>query len=461
MFLTINSGGETAQLEFHARLVNEISEHEREWELSNEETGHLISVRFLEEANILKKIKTKSNEIVTGENILEELINDFLKKELERRQEGFDESEDNEAEEPQPYDPKKINIRNERWSLSHVYDLINKYEEIDLSPDFQRNFIWDRKRRSQLIESLMLRIPIPAFYLSETETGKFQVVDGLQRLSTIRDFFGNKFYLKGLEYLKEQEGRYFRDIGQDKGIDRSFVRTIQLTQINVNIIEAKSPAKVKYDVFRRVNTGGKPLNNQEIRNCMAEKDTRYFINELAFSDIFKKATGNSVKTTRMQAQEMVLRFISFWHERIVHSPGWEYTGNMTGYLDNSLERMNRNKTKNHEEIRQAFHWGMQNAYHLFGKYCFRKCLPEHLLPGAKKQLINKSLFTTWSVLLSQFPPNMIVSKTGFEAFAKTLADYLKNNEEYYQVVSYRTNDKKSIDTAFKETGKLIKEKLGL
>lgn len=455
MFLKVTRAGKTTQLEFDVQFLEEKSEFVREWKLVPKDTSEAIVISFLEEAYVFKKVISISDEVIIEGKEIEEWVNEFLKEELERRQEGFDASEENDSDDPQPYDPQKISIRNERWSLSHVFELIHKYEEIDLTPDFQRNFIWDRKRRSQLIESLMLRIPIPAFYLSETDTGRYQVVDGLQRLSTIRDFLSNKFSLRGLEYLKEQEGRFFKQVGKDKGIDREFVRTIQLTQINVNIIEAKSPTKVKYDVFRRVNTGGKPLNNQEIRNCLAEKGTRNLINDLASSEVFNLATGNSVKTTRMQAQELVLRFIAFWYERTLKSPEWDYKGNMTGYLDDSIEQLNRNKTRHHDEIRIVFERAMHNAYYLFGRYAFRKCLPEHLKPDAKKQLINRSLFTTWAVSLGEVPTKQIKDKIEFESFSVVLAEKLATNKDYFNWVSYKTNDKASIDNAFKEACKLL------
>ena len=275
-----------------------------------------VKIEFKEREFILLKIGPLPKIVRTEKTDIETLINDFLKEELETRQSGFDDSDDNSQEEPQPYDPHKINIRNDRWSISHMFELIDKWNQVELSPDFQRGFVWDYKRKSQLIESLMLRIPVPAFYLSEAVDGKYQVVDGLQRLTTITQFLRNGFPLKHLEYLKDQENRYFTTEGKKKGIETSYWRNVLQTQITVNIIESTSPAKVKFDVFRRVNTGGKPLNNQEIRNCLSNENTRRLINELAYSEEFRDATSGSVGTSRMQAQELVLRFIVFWHEKI-------------------------------------------------------------------------------------------------------------------------------------------------
>ncbi|MGB1241985.1 MAG: hypothetical protein ACPG49_05660 [Chitinophagales bacterium] len=213
---------------------------------------------------------------------------------------------------------------------------------------------------------------------------------------------------------------------------------------------------MKYDVFRRVNTGGKPLNNQEIRNCLADSEPRNLLNELANSDEFIMATNGSVRTTRMQAQELVLRFISFWHERILKEENWTYKGSMTEFLDNAIELLNESKGKHHEKIRKAFSRGMKNAYHLFGEYTFRKCVLEDFAPDARKRLINKSLFTTWSVVLSQYDTSYIKSKTEFKTFAKKLAERLEKDRDYFDKVSYKTNDKESLKVAFGVTEELIK-----
>ena len=466
MFLELEIDNEVVTVPFKVQSKEDLEDntHCRLWSFISDDNDVLkgiVGVNFIEEAYILKEVTMKPSNLVTSDNTLAEIINELLKEELENAQEGIDDSEEGEEGEIQPYDPKKINIRNDRWSISHMFELINKWDEVDLSPDFQRNFVWDKKRRSQLIESLMLGIPVPAFYLSETLEGRYQVVDGVQRLTTIRDFLDNKFSLRGLEYLKEQEKKFFKEEGKKKGIDREFVRRIQLTQINVNIIEAKSPNKVKFDVFRRVNTGGKPLNSQEIRNCLAEKRVRALINDLAKSKEFIQATDGSVRTTRMQAQELVLRFIAFYQSQIVKSPEWNYTGNMRTFLDESIDLLNQDKSVSFDKLTTVFLESMKICQHLFGEYCFRKCLPDDLEEGARRQLINKSLFTTWSVILAQFQLEKVLPLVEHRDFAHILAKKLANHGQFYEWVSFNTNDKTSLEGAFKMTRELVKEHLKL
>lgn len=456
MHVEITRGEEIYPLELSARLLEQVDEYTKKWILENTDGDYPVAIRFTEQANVLKELVNLPEQLEQERSSIEAWINDFLKEELERCQSGFDNSEEGE-EEPQPYDPHRINIRNERWSIAHMFELIDKWKQVDLSPDFQRGFVWDYRRKSQLIESLMLRIPVPAFYLAETVDGRYQVVDGLQRLTTITQFLKNEFRLKYLEYLEEQEGRWFNEEGKKEGIDQNYWRNILQTQITVNIIEAKSPSKVKFDVFRRINTGGKPLNNQEIRNCLSETHTRELINGLAYSDDFRLATDGSVSTGRMQAHELVLRFIGFWHDRVLGLDDWAYRGNMTEYLDGLIELLNEFGPNRFSEIQGAFRRGMQNAHHLFGQYAFRKCLPEHLEPAARRQLINKSLFTTWSVVLATLDTDTIKAQMEPGIFTRKLAERLDKDEEYYTSVSYKTNDRIYVDKAFAIARELINQ----
>lgn len=134
---------------------------------------------------------------------------------------------------------------------------------------------------------------------------------------------------------------------------------------------------------------------------------------------------------------------------------------MTEYLDNAIDLLNRGKCAKTTEIKAAFLRSMENAAWLFGPYSFRKCLPEHLLPGARQQLINKSLFSSWSVVLSRFPVEQVQASVEEGAFAAVLAERLgdKDNTDYLTAVSYKTNDPPYVDIAFKNAEALLNEHL--
>jgi hypothetical protein len=261
-------------------------------------------------------ILEKDTEIDQPDDVLKSRLEELL-LELNPSQAsiGTEETELADEAEETPYDPEKIRVDTKQLSLRQVYDMM-ELEDIDLTPDFQRNLVWDDLRKSRLIESILLRIPLPIFYFAQDEDGKMSVVDGLQRLSTIRKFMNNEFKLNNLEYLKEKcGGKYYSAKNKDNtdngkpAIHSKYFRWINMTQITVNVIDPSSPFKLKYDIFRRINTGGQPLNAQEIRNCLASRPLRAALREMASLPSFKEATGWSVKDVRMESQELALRFI--------------------------------------------------------------------------------------------------------------------------------------------------------
>lgn len=206
-----------------------------------------------------------------------------------------------------PYDPKLIRVDPKVFSVRQVVDMIDE-EELDLAPDFQRRRVWRSRQKSLLIESLLLRIPLPVFYFSADSEGKLQVVDGVQRLSAIYEFVKGKMPLSHLEYLGDELGGMTFD--QLRG--SIWYRRILNTQILANVIDPQTPDAVKFDIFRRINTGGSPLNAQEIRHCMSSPRSRDFLRSLCDTRSFVEAVGPKiVNHVRMVDRELALRYVSF------------------------------------------------------------------------------------------------------------------------------------------------------
>lgn len=456
--------------EFMLLLLEQASPpNSRFWRGEIEEFSPTVWAQFVEVNGTVSNLK-HSEQLDPFHDILFERLNDALRELREGEMEGVEVTETGEIS-PQdrdlvldPYNPDDIKVRSGQFPVFQIFDMIKK-KDIDLNPDFQRHLVWDMKRKSRLIESTLLGIPLPVFYFSQDKDGVFHVVDGLQRLTTIRDFMSNKFYLRNLEHLKMCEGRYFEmdeNIKESKALERRFQRRIEQTQLSVNIIESSSPPKVKYDIFRRINEGGKPLNQQEIRNSLAKPHTRKLLRDMVYSDAFILATSGNIEKRepgvsdqRMGAQEMALRFVGFC---LVKQGKSTYQGDMNSFLDDTLDKINMMTEMELNELREQFLRAMANCVHMFGPFCFRKCLSPHLLPGAPRQLINKSLFTTWSVATCEIQPK-IVKKLPLGAFSKILAIELDKKEEYYTVVTLRTNDRRYLESAFNITEQLIKENL--
>ncbi|WP_123150052.1 DUF262 domain-containing protein [Mesorhizobium delmotii] len=352
-----------------------------------------------------------------------------------------------------PYDPETIRVDTKPFNISLVYEMI-KDGDINLSPDFQRQFVWtDIGARSRLIESIMLRIPLPVFYMSQDRSGRLHVVDGLQRLTVISQFLDNRLKLRDLEYLKEEEGKIFRDDDPAKCIDQRYRKRIMQTQIMFNIIDPQTPTDVKFDIFKRINQGGRPLNAQEIRNCMSAPATRALIGSLATSEEFLAATQASVGTVRMQNQELTLRFLAF---RLTQLGLLEaYSGNMDRFLDDATDTLNNNESV-HGILARDFRQAMRNGEHLFGQYAFRKCLSSDLEPGARRRLINNSLFTTWSVTLADIP-DARTRQQAEGSFATLVAEELERDLAYLDSVTSGTNDRRRLSYAFSVARRFCEE----
>lgn len=370
-----------------------------------------------------------------------------LKEQQESYESGFEYDEGEEENDTGikvPYDPQLITVAPAKFSLKEIVSMVDGDEDeepvLDLAPAFQRDYVWDNGRKSRLIESILLNIPLPMFYLSRDKNGKLQVVDGLQRLTTIYKFFKNEFRLSKLEYLKEEcEGRYYKKstLPEEKSLRPKLVRALRQYQIDCNIIEPSTPENVKLDIFKRLNTGGKELNKQEVRHAFMKKEIREFIKELVDSEEFKKATDSGINDKRMMAQELVLRYIGFYCLDIDNFLQLTYTSNMDDFLDNIAVALNNNKRIPYRAIEKNFIESMQKAVIMFDKRAFRK-IDVDLKGNAatKKYPINKSLFIAFSIILYSYTAEEIQEKGNIVA---EFARFLDEDEDFFDSISHNTN----------------------
>ncbi|AVF48291.1 hypothetical protein CMT89_08515 [Elizabethkingia anophelis] len=391
----------------------------------------------------------KDVRILDDDESIENKLDNILFEIIEIEKSGADTFNENDSSDINPYDPDKIKVRSDKIAVSILSKMIDN-ESIDLNPDFQRNLVWNSFQKSRLIESILLRIPLPMFYFAEDEEGNLSVVDGLQRISTIKEFMDNKFPLRNLQYLNEScEGRYYETKGKKKGLDPKYLKWFDLTSISANIIDPSSPSKVKYDIFRRINTGGRPLNNQEIRNCLTGKGLREALKQMVNLSEFKSATDKSIKSTRMEDQEMALRFLNFYqlYEKDQNIDGY------TGYMDVTLDEFTDKNTKNSilyfEKYISLFSNAMKNAEYLIGsRYAFRKIQLKDIEPNAYKQLINKALFVCCSILLADYDNEKIKELNEENALTKSIAGKIDNDNQLLYYLSYGTNGRANLTYTF-------------
>lgn len=289
----------------------------------------------------------------------------------------------------QPFDTARVDISPKSLSLDMIIARL-KYDEIDLIPDFQRKAgLWEADKKSQLIESLLLKIPLPAFYFDGSDNSKWIVIDGLQRLTALKEFFVNKtLKLSGLEFLTDLNGAGVDDM------PRSYIRRMNETQVITYIINPGAPVNLKYNIFKRINTGGLELEAQEIRHALYQGFATEYLKTLANEKIFKEATGYSVKTDRMLDREFVLRFLSFYELGVS-----EYKGSVDAFLNAGMEHINKRYDRQYAELmRKKFVRILDTSMKIFGRFAFRR-MPDF----NKRRPISKALFETWTSILARCP----------------------------------------------------------
>lgn len=328
----------------------------------------------------------------------------------------------------EPYETQNIRVSQKMITVFQVEHWI-KEGKLDLSPEYQRDLVWDEKRKSALIESLLLRIPIPAFYLDEDDEGDKSVIDGMQRLTTIHSFLNNDFPLKKMQYLSSCEKKYFQEL------EPKLRARIEDTELAVNILDERCPKMVKFDVFRRVNTGGLPLNYQEIRNIMALPKVRALLKDMAGCREFRSATGDRVKDIRMGAQELCLRYLTILSAYDRESGDLrEYSG-LLKMMDQMVLILNGMSKKELSNIFQSFQQVMLDCYEILGEYSFCK------LDNDK---INKSLFTSWAVVLSNACLDRDIVKKNVEGIRAAYKERLTKDVAFYNAITSSTGTRKHI-----------------
>ncbi|CDA76593.1 putative uncharacterized protein [Bacteroides sp. CAG:530] len=372
--------------------------------------------------------------------VVEERMVGLSENWIEAQSQGLETDNEESPQSRKPgYGPKDIIVNSDSYSISDLMRMI-EVGDIEIAPRFQRNFVWDKTRQSRLIESIFLGLPLPAIYLSEYDDGRMTIVDGLQRISTIRDFMSNKLRLCNMEYFDFFNGKTFDELNLP-GLQ---LRRFHRTQITCFKIDYRSPNQLKYDLFRRLNTGGKALNDQEIRNCLSRSNVQDTLYNMISSQEFKSATCGSIKDTRMAAQESALRFICFYNLYSSNSGLSGYDGNMSSTLDSCVEELNNVPMQELDKYVTLFKNSMKQAYSLFGEYAFRKVNTNY--DKTRKSSINKSLMVAVSVLLAVH--SEYSEQTAGKNLTPELAKLLVEDSDLSIALSWNTSSKKSISYVF-------------
>src|SRR3984885_3081042 len=328
-------------------------------------------------------------------------------------------------------------VRTDQRTVGEVVKRIRS-DRYDLNPEFQRDFVWPDDKQSRLIESFLMRIPLPVLYVAEAEDGRIIVVDGLQRLSTFRRFLDNKLKLSFPRAEEDPphplEGKFFSNL------ELKLQERVEDTQLTLYILDSKAPERAKLDIFERVNSG-EPLTRQQMRNCLYNGPATRWLKRCAESPAFLAATGQSLDSKRMRDREAVNRFCAF---AII---GWTHyrSGEMDSFLAEALDAMNRMTAEELNSLEARFVRAMEVNESLFKRHAFRKSLRTE--NDANRSALNIALFDVCSVILSSLDEKAISNRGGAikDSIAALLAD-----EGFNNAITYATNDKKRVATRFEK-----------
>jgi len=344
-----------------------------------------------------------------------------------------------------PFDPKKVDVSITTPNLGVLIERL-RHKEIDLMPGFQRSGdLWSPQAQSRLIESILIRLPIPAFYFDALVEDKWQVVDGLQRLSAISNFvLKKKLQLTNLEFLKDYEGD-----GYDQ-LPRALQRRIDEFQTSVYLIKPGTPLVMKYSLFNRINTGGLKLTPQEIRHALSQSVNKgrasRFLGDIVGEEVFRKVVGT--QNNRMASHELVLRHMTF----VLFGPK-TYKSSLPKFLDSGMTKLGELEAEKLNQLRTNFLDAMSTAFTLFGNHAFKKSLAE----PTHKKVVNKPLFEAVSVSLALIGEdarnNLTQQREQFrEEFKKMLT-----NSKFHDSISRSTANTDNVQARFNMIESLIEK----
>lgn len=348
-----------------------------------------------------------------------------------------------------PFNPKDIKIIVEPKTLDHLVTRL-RHNEIDLNTEFQRKGnLWKPDAQSRLVESILLRLPLPPFYFDAEDEEKWLVVDGLQRLWTIKNFIINSeledaenppLELTGLEILTDFSGK---GITFNK-LNRTMNRRILETPITTYLIQPGTPKDVKYNVFRRINTGGLGLNAMEIRNALNQGKPSNFLRDLSENKELRSIL--KLQDKRMEDRDLFLRAYSFIEKKYT-----DYEKPLATFLDKSMETLEKKTEAELNNLSKGIIDSIFFQKKLFGKHIFSRSI----LGGNTRVKLNSALFEVWvseTFKLSHDGKEKLISKK--IELIKEYQELLKKDDFTKAVVS-STSGKGSVKIRFELVQALI------
>ena len=349
---------------------------------------------------------------------------------------GFDEFDDSENFDEEIIEiPKAVRKISTQAYDKRVSDLVRMIEEgdINLNPEYQRNYIWDNKKASLLIESIILNVPIPVVYVSQEEDDSWTVIDGLQRLNSLKRFFDRDFKLSGLEILNELNK------SDAKSLNPKALRILKNGLLRIIVISHDSNEEIKYDVFMRLNRGSVKLNEQELRNCLYRGEFNEMLKQLSENKQFLSLLKLTEPHNRMMDCELILRYIALsntWeiNEELIPN----YTGRMKNFLNEYMLQNQNPSKKEIEAYKNDFNETVNKVILVFGEKAFRRINND----GEYETTLNRSIMDVLMVSFKHFKLSQIEKKQ--IKIARVFKHLITKDQLFKDSITIGTSDKKVI-----------------
>ncbi len=334
-----------------------------------------------------------------------------------------------------PQDVRNITTQAYDKSVSDIVRMISD-KDLVMDPDYQRNYVWDNKKASKLIESIILNVPIPVIYVSEEADSSWSVIDGLQRLNSLKRFFDGKFKLSGLEVLHELNKLDF------KSLPSKSARMLKNGLLRIVMITADSNDDIKYDIFMRLNTGSVHLNEQELRNCLYRGRFNSFLQDEARNPTWLLMLGLDEPHKRMSDRELLLRFLALgknWDRESNTVIG--YKGNMKSFL-NAFMKKYQNDDNAIGEFKSLCDETIDKVYCVYGGHAFRRINEDGSVTP-----INRALMDALMISALYYTKEDLIQKK--ECIRERLLKELDDNTEFRLSTLTSTSDVKVLNSRIK------------
>jgi hypothetical protein len=355
------------------------------------------------------------------------------------------------------------NIKDLSWKSwePSISELCTKKREgeLQLQPSWQRDFVWDQKKASKLIESVLINVPLPIVYLDENKEGIYTVIDGQQRLTSLISFIEGKFQkeenevidftLKGLDIL-ELNGKTF------SSLDKTLQRKIKNTPIRCIVIEPKSHPDIKFEIFERLNTGAVKLNDDELRNSVFRGSYINLLKELSENQTFQELLNRPQFKKRMIDRGMILRFLSFWNRTYL-----KYKPPIKQFVNHEITENRELKEEKKSEYRKVFSHSVDMTSLVFGDKAFRRYIPgnENNRTGSwAATRINMALFDIVMWGFANYEKSQIVPHA--DAIREELIHLMSSNQEFIDSIMIQTSSTEQVQKRFEIWKESLKNIIG-